>query len=494
MHGLEVLSFEDYLASLILKRDAYYPSPFVLSAVGGGGKTTTLLHLFADHFRERSILTTTTSMGAPKAGGSLSPPLSEALKNNEGLSHITTSPPLESGVWFSNRYLDIPGKHKGVDRNAIDHWVREERKEQRRDSLLLCEADGAKRKPLKAYASHEPVIPETTDLTAIVFGLSALGKPFDESIVHRSNIFSEVTGKAQGEMIDFSDIEQLIGSGHFLKGIPLTSKVAVILNQADILDPKDQADENLERWAHRLLAFRSIDAVFFTAYSKESRKTLYGVRRTTDFSPPVSAVIMAAGLSKRMEGKNKLLLPLMDRSVVSRTMAQSLRSDIRDFVVVTGHEAKAVQSEIGKALEEEMRFDQQLSVVYNRDYQEGQGTSVALGTRYLAPESAACFFIPGDQPFIEPLTLREIIEHWEPETIVIPLLGGRRASPVLFDRMFYDDLSKLTGDLGGRQVIMKHESHIKEVEVSGNNPFQNFDLDTPDDYKKALREMSEKGH
>ncbi len=77
---------------------------------------------------------------------------------------------------------------------------------------------------------------------------------------------------------------------------------------------------------------------------------------------------------------------------------------------------------------------------------------------------------------------------------MIPLLGGRRASPVLFDRMFYDDLSKLTGDLGGRQVIMKHESHIKEVEVSGNNPFQNFDLDTPDDYEKALREMSEKGH
>ena len=39
--------------------------------------------------------------------------------------------------------------------------------------VLLVEADGAKRKPLKVPAEHEPVIPEDTDMVIGIAGASA---------------------------------------------------------------------------------------------------------------------------------------------------------------------------------------------------------------------------------------------------------------------------------------------------------------------------------
>lgn len=53
---------------------------------------------------------------------------------------------------------------------------------------ILVEADGAARHPLKAHASHEPVIPEDAASVICVFGLGGFGRPIGES-VHRSELF-----------------------------------------------------------------------------------------------------------------------------------------------------------------------------------------------------------------------------------------------------------------------------------------------------------------
>lgn len=46
--------------------------------------------------------------------------------------------------------------------------------------VVLVEADGSRRQPLKCFGLHEPVIPPRTDCIVHVAGLSALGRPLDE--------------------------------------------------------------------------------------------------------------------------------------------------------------------------------------------------------------------------------------------------------------------------------------------------------------------------
>ena len=57
----------------------------------------------------------------------------------------------------------------------------------------------------------------------------------------------------------------------------------------------------------------------------------------------ISAILLAAGRSKRFEGKNKLLLPFDDGSIIGTTTAILTALPIREIIVVTGHEAAQVQ-------------------------------------------------------------------------------------------------------------------------------------------------------
>lgn len=71
-----------------------------------------------------------------------------------------------------------------------------------RDGVTLVEADGARRRPLKGTAAHEPLLPEGATLVVAVGGIRALGDPVDEEHVHRPEVFSELTGTGMGHTID----------------------------------------------------------------------------------------------------------------------------------------------------------------------------------------------------------------------------------------------------------------------------------------------------
>lgn len=58
---------------------------------------------------------------------------------------------------------------------------------------VLVEADGARRLPLKAHASHEPVIPENTKLTILVVGADGFGRSICD-VCHRPQLYGQAAG------------------------------------------------------------------------------------------------------------------------------------------------------------------------------------------------------------------------------------------------------------------------------------------------------------
>ena len=67
--------------------------------------------------------------------------------------------------------------------------------------VVLVEADGSRRRPIKGTAAHEPAIPDAVTLVVAVGNVHALGTPVDEEHVHRPEIFSDLTGIGQGQSI-----------------------------------------------------------------------------------------------------------------------------------------------------------------------------------------------------------------------------------------------------------------------------------------------------
>ena len=104
---------------------------------------------------------------------------------------------------------------------------------------LVIEADGAKRRSLKAPEAWEPVIPTFSNLVITVVGLAGLLKPLNEENVFRSWIFSQLTDVELGELVDLQAIIRYLR--HPLggqKGIPTKAKKIVLFNLSRCSSPE----------------------------------------------------------------------------------------------------------------------------------------------------------------------------------------------------------------------------------------------------------------
>ena len=65
---------------------------------------------------------------------------------------------------------------------------------------VIVEADGAKRLPLKAHASHEPVIPAAAQRVVMVIGIDGIGKRIADSC-HRSALYAQIAGVSEEDTV-----------------------------------------------------------------------------------------------------------------------------------------------------------------------------------------------------------------------------------------------------------------------------------------------------
>lgn len=86
--------------------------------------------------------------------------------------------------------------------------------------FVLVEADGSRRRPLKAHALHEPVIPPCTRQVICVVGLSGLHRPVSE-VVHRPELFCPLVGctpedEATPERVARALVQEHLADTYFL--------------------------------------------------------------------------------------------------------------------------------------------------------------------------------------------------------------------------------------------------------------------------------------
>jgi molybdenum cofactor cytidylyltransferase len=172
----------------------------------------------------------------------------------------------------------------------------------------------------------------------------------------------------------------------------------------------------------------------------------------------ITAVVPAAGLSRRYGGQNKLLQPWKDTTVVGAVVRALLAADL-PVILVTGRDAEEVAAACPGA-----------NPVFNPLFEEGLGTSIAQGARSV-PEGHAILIALGDMPDLEPDTVRTVVARYEAEDeIVAPVYeseAARPGHPVLFGSAYKEELIRLTGDEGARGVIRAHREKLRLAPIRG---------------------------
>lgn len=94
--------------------------------------------------------------------------------------------------------------------------------------VVLVEADGARDRPIKGTAAHEPLLPEASTLVVAVGNVVALGKPVGDEYVHRPEVFSEITGHGAGQSITAIAFARALSRGS-LGNLPKRARAAVLI-------------------------------------------------------------------------------------------------------------------------------------------------------------------------------------------------------------------------------------------------------------------------
>ena len=186
----------------------------------------------------------------------------------------------------------------------------------------------------------------------------------------------------------------------------------------------------------------------------------------------IGAVVLAAGEGRRFGG-NKLLAIVGGEPVITRVLRAL--DGIERVVVVGAH------------VEELMQYLRSEVVIYNPNYREGMSTSIKLGLRFFQDYDAVLIVL-GDMPLITRETINEIINAYhEGCTAVIPTHRGLRGNPVLIHRSLFNELMRLRGDVGARELL-KGRADVCYVECG---PEVIMDIDTLDDLARIERIIKE---
>ena len=194
----------------------------------------------------------------------------------------------------------------------------------------------------------------------------------------------------------------------------------------------------------------------------------------------ISAVILAAGESKRMGKQNKLLLPVPGEALLVKLIKTVCDSEVGQVIVVIGHEAEKIRRKLNNF---------PLSFVYNPNFSEGMTTSIKCGVKEVSPDCDGYMICLADMPFINTSEINKLIHAYtqnrinEKRLIVIPVYQGHRGNPVLFSTEFREDILEHKIEYGCKGVIMNNFESVKEIEMDDDSML--LDVDTLEDYQRA---------
>jgi molybdenum cofactor cytidylyltransferase len=186
----------------------------------------------------------------------------------------------------------------------------------------------------------------------------------------------------------------------------------------------------------------------------------------------ISGVVLAAGASTRFGATKQVAM--VDGTPLVAHAVEALRVDgIGEVIVVTGHDADAVEAALAD----------DVLIVRNPAYRDGQSTSLAAALHAVSGDSEGAVVLMADQPGVTTDDVRALIDGFRAtRSQIVRLRYTDGPGPALLSREVHGEAGHLHGDTGARVLIASHPEWVHEVDVDRAAP---RDIDSPDDLHDA---------
>ncbi len=189
----------------------------------------------------------------------------------------------------------------------------------------------------------------------------------------------------------------------------------------------------------------------------------------------IHAIVLAAGLSRRMGFPNKLLLPINGEPVLRLQVQRLLNSNINDLTVILGHESESVAAVLA---------DLPVRLMRNPDYPKGRMSTVHYGLQQAPNSATGVLLCLADQPLLLADDVNVLLRVFEQHSdkILVPEYQGQRGNPVLVSMQYRTAILAHQEQGGCRGFIDQHPQYVQQVPMP--NAHILLDIDTPQDYAK----------
>jgi molybdenum cofactor cytidylyltransferase len=197
----------------------------------------------------------------------------------------------------------------------------------------------------------------------------------------------------------------------------------------------------------------------------------------------ISALIMAAGLSSRMQGNNKLLLDWKGKPILHHTIKNIVSAGFREVLLVVGNHEK----EIRKIADV---FKEEINILFNPYFESGLTSSIQCGIQAASDQTKGFMICLGDMFLINQIEFKQlaqfhITQELNDQVITLPKVGQKIGNPVIFAECYREQILKNSDTQGCKFIVQANAAKVKYFESLSKHFLT--DLDTLEDYEQLKK-------
>ncbi len=192
----------------------------------------------------------------------------------------------------------------------------------------------------------------------------------------------------------------------------------------------------------------------------------------------ISSILLAAGLSKRMGGENKLTKKIQGIPLIKHSVKNILASSINELIIVLGYQKEIIEKLIDK--HEKVKF------IFNKDFESGMASSIKVGINHLSDNSESFFICLADMPMVSSNIYDFLIKSKNQKDILVPTYKGQQGNPILFNKSMKEKIMSIDGDVGAKKILELNKDKILNLEINDQGVAKGFNTQIDFDSLKRL--------
>ena len=183
----------------------------------------------------------------------------------------------------------------------------------------------------------------------------------------------------------------------------------------------------------------------------------------------ISAILLAAGQSKRMQGQNKLLKKYKKKYLINHILNTLVKSKVKNIFLVLGFQNLKVRKIIIKS--------EKIKCIYNKKYKSGLSSSIQTGLKKISKKNIGFLIVHADMPLVSKRIINVLCSAVKNKNkeIFVPVYKKKFGNPLAFRYSMIKSLKKIKGDKGAKKIIKTNKSKIKLIKVNSKSILIDFD-------------------